>query len=93
MLYQMHTFCQIITITMANLIWDRGAVHMSSPVHQSNPASAGQRLRTHRSTRLQGRDPVRSPIVKLRSAGLVVGSVTTSESPDFFSLKKERRIY
>jgi hypothetical protein len=27
------------------------------------------------------RDPVRSPIVKLRSAGLVVGSVTTSESP------------
>ncbi|KAL3589407.1 hypothetical protein FPOAC2_11573 [Fusarium poae] len=54
MLYQMHTFCQIITITMANLIWDRGAVHMSSPVHQSNPASAGQRLRTHRSTRLQG---------------------------------------
>ncbi|KAM5524417.1 hypothetical protein FOXYSP1_00460 [Fusarium oxysporum f. sp. phaseoli] len=25
------------------------------------------------------RDPVRSPIVKLRSAGLVVGSVTTSE--------------
>jgi hypothetical protein len=27
------------------------------------------------------RDPVRSPIDKLASAGLVVGSVTTSESP------------
>jgi hypothetical protein len=27
------------------------------------------------------RDPVRSPLVKLKSAGLVVGSVTTSESP------------
>jgi hypothetical protein len=29
----------------------------------------------------KARDPVRSPIDKLRSAGLVVGSVTTSESP------------
>jgi hypothetical protein len=27
------------------------------------------------------RDPVRSPLVKLKSAGLVVGSVTTSDSP------------
>ena len=32
------------------------------------------------------RDPVCSPIVKLRSAGLVVGSVTTSESPVLYVL-------
>ena len=38
-------------------------------------------LNTYDHTYQKIRDPVRSPIVKLVRGGLVVGSVTTSESP------------
>jgi hypothetical protein len=47
----------------------------------SNIMSIAKQFTTYDHNHLKTRDPVRSPIVKQVSAGLVVRSVTTSEYP------------